>query len=56
MDGWIDGCMDGWMMGREKYEEGKEQPVIRSTAHHVSNVVEAVVCHGEVWLPVEQAQ
>ena len=29
------------MMGREKSEEGKEQFVIQSIPHHVSNLVEA---------------
>jgi len=36
------------MMGREKYGEGKEQLMIQSIPHHLSNMVEAVLWHGYV--------
>lgn len=39
-------------MGREKYGEGKERLVIQGWPHHVSNIVEAVLWYGHVWLPL----
>ena len=36
---------------REEYEEGKEQLMIQSISHHLSNM--AVLLHEHVWLPVE---
>ncbi len=42
-------------MGREKYDERKEQLTIQSTPHQVSNKVVAVLWHGHVWLPMERA-
>lgn len=41
------------MMGRQEKEEGKELLMIQSTPPHQWSMVEVLLCHGHVWLPVE---
>lgn len=41
------------IMGRDECWESKEQLAIQSTLHHLSNIVEAMLRHVHVWLPME---
>lgn len=34
------------VVGREKNREGKKQVMIHSKPHHLSNMVETMLCHG----------
>lgn len=43
------------MMEKEKYRKEKKQLMIQRILHYVSNMVEAVLWHGHLWLPTEQA-
>lgn len=41
------------MMGRENCGEGEKQLMSQSTPHHLPNMVEAILLHRYVQLPVE---
>ena len=43
------------MMGREESGEGIEQLMIQSIPHYVSKLVEPLLQHGHLWLPMAQA-